>query len=177
VRIPLRRRLAFLVLGCLLAGLLALGLFGPWGSSGASVKLPNSLPSLDGGAPVALPKLGADRSAPVVITFFASWCSPCESELPAIARYAKAEQSKGADVEFIGIDENDTKGLAFVKKSGVGFPVGSDPYGNVLEDLGAEAALPQTIFIDTSGQIIHHVFGSVTSGTTLQTWVGKLTQG
>jgi thiol-disulfide isomerase/thioredoxin len=170
----MRRRLAFAGLGCLLAALLAIGLFGPWGSSGPSAKLPVSVPSLAGGPPVSLPKLGADRSEPVVITFFASWCIPCQSEIPAIARYANTERSKGAHVEFIGIDENDSAGLAFVKKTGVEFPVGSDPYGSVLEDLGAEAALPQTIFIDTSGQIIHHVYGSVTSGTTLQTWVGKL---
>ena len=175
MRRPMRRRLAFFGIGCLVAAALAVGLFVPWGSSGPSVTLPRSVPSLDGGAAVSLPRLGVHRSEPVVITFFASWCVPCETEIPDLARYAEVEQSNGAQVEFIGIDENDTSGgKAFVKKTGVEFPVGSDPYGSVLEDLGAEAALPQTIFIDTSGTIIHHVYGSVTTGTTLQTWVGKL---
>lgn len=114
----------------------------------------------------------------MVITFFASWCGPCESEIPAVAKYADEQAAKGAHIEFIGVDEIDsTGGKAFVKKSGVTFPVGSDADGIVLQDLGAEAALPQTIFINTQGQIVHHVFGSVASGSTLQTWVGKLTAG
>ncbi len=123
-----------------------------------------------------LPQLGADLSEPVVITFFASWCDPCAAEIPALARYARDEAEKGVKIAFIGVDENDTASaaLGFVKHAGVGFSVGTDPDGNVLEDLGAEAALPQTIFINTSGQIIHHVYGSVTAGTTLQTWVGHL---
>jgi thiol-disulfide isomerase/thioredoxin len=168
--------MTFLAIGCVLAGLLAIGLFGPFGSSSPAVKLPASLPALHGGPAVDLPQLGTKLSEPVVITFFASWCDPCEAEIPAVARYARSEADKGVKVSFIGVDEQDTSaaGLGFVKKAGVSFAVGADPDGNVLEDLDAEAALPQTIFIDTSGQIIHHVYGSVTSGSTLQTWVGQL---
>jgi thiol-disulfide isomerase/thioredoxin len=172
----LKRRMTFLAIGCVLAALLAIGLFGPFGSSSPAVKLPASLPALHGGPAVRLPQLGTKLAEPVVITFFASWCTPCEAEIPAVARYARAEANKGARVTFIGVDESDSSaaGLGFVKRAGVGFSVGADPDGNVLEDLGAEAALPQTIFIDTSGQIIHHVYGSVTAGSTLQTWVGHL---
>ncbi len=172
------RMLISLGVGCVLAGLLALGLFGPWGTGGsqASVKLPSSLPSLAGGAPVVLPKLGVSQSEPAVITFFASWCTPCESEMPALARFARTEAAKGVKIQFIGVDETDpTGGLAFTKRSGVAFPVGSDPYGVVLEDLAAVAALPQTIFVNDKGQIVFHRFGSVTSGTILQTWVSRIT--
>jgi thiol-disulfide isomerase/thioredoxin len=172
-----RRRLISLGIGCVLAGLLAVGLFGPWGTSQtASVKLPASIPALDGTGRVALPKLGSDLPAPVVMTFFASWCGPCETEVPALAKFVRTEQADGAKVSFIGVDENDqTGGRAFAKKVGVDFPVGSDIYGTVLEALGAEPALPQTIFINTKGKIVYHKFGSVTSGSTLQTWVRKIT--
>jgi thiol-disulfide isomerase/thioredoxin len=173
-----RRRIVSVGVGCVLAGLLALGLFGPWGTNGsqADIKLPSSLPSLAGGAPVVLPKLGSARAEPVVITFFASWCTPCESEMPALARFARTETANGVKIQFIGVDETDPSGgLAFTKRSGVGFPVGSDPYGVVLEDLAAVAALPQTIFVNDKGEIVFHRFGSVTSGTILQTWVKRIT--
>lgn len=168
-----KRRLVFGGVGCLLAGLLALGLFG---GQTAGLKLPATLPSLEGGAPVVLPKLGKPLSVPVVITFFASWCGPCETEMPALARFARTEAADGVKIDFIGVDENDPSGgLAFTKRSGVGFPVGSDLYGVALEDLGAEPALPQTIFVNDEGDIVFHQFGSVTSGTVLQTWVKRLT--
>jgi thiol-disulfide isomerase/thioredoxin len=171
-----RRHLIFLSVGCVLAGLLALGLFGFGGTSTPSVKLPATLPALEGGPPVALPKLGSTIGSPVVMTFFASWCTPCETEMPALARYARAEKADGVKLSFIGVDENDASGgRAFAKKIGVGFPVGSDPYGVVLEDLGAEPALPQTIFINSQGVVVHHTYGSVTSGSTLQTCVHKIT--
>ena len=140
-------------------GLLALGLFGPWGTGGQTPRSssPRTLPSLEGGAPVVLPKLGKPLSVPVVVTFFASWCGPCETEMPAIARFARTEAADGVKIDFIGVDENDPSGgLAFTKRSGVGFPVGSDPYGVVLEDLEAEPALPQTIFINDQGDIVFH---------------------
>jgi thiol-disulfide isomerase/thioredoxin len=174
--ISTRRRLLFTGIGCLLAGLLAVGLFGPWGTSNPSVKLPATLPSLDGGPAVRLPTLGSVRSVPVVITFFASWCSPCQAELPAIARFAHSETTSGVKIGFIGVDENDTSaGRTFAARSGVDFPVGNDPDGTVLQDLGAEPDLPQTIFIDSAGNNVEHVYGSVTSGSALQTWVRRIT--
>jgi peroxiredoxin len=97
--------------------------------------------------------------------------------MPALSRFARSEKAKGVKLAFIGVDENDQSGgRAFAEKIGVGFAVGSDPYGVVLEDLGAPPALPQTIFIDSNGTIVHHTFGSVTAGSTLQTWVHKITQ-
>ncbi len=111
-----------------------------------------------------------------MITFFASWCGPCESEMPALARFSDTESADGVKVRFIGVDENDPSGgLAFTEHSGVGFPVGKDLDGVVLEDLGAVPALPQTIFINERGDIVYHQFGSVTSGSVLQTWVRRIT--
>jgi thiol-disulfide isomerase/thioredoxin len=170
------RRLIFLGIGCVIAGALAAGLFIPSSGSQASAKLPATLPALFGDGKVAMPKLGSSIPDPVVVTFFASWCKPCELEMPALVRFARAEKADGVKLSFIGVDEADESGgPAFARKLGVDFPVGSDPYGTVLDDLGAPPALPQTIFINSKGDIVHHVYGSVTSGSALQTWARRIT--
>lgn len=174
----MKRRLVSTGIGCVLAGLLAVGLFGHFGStSGApAAKLPASLASIDGGKRVALPVLGRPQPEPTVITFFASWCAPCEGEMPVFSRFANSEIAKGARIAFIGVDESDQSGgKAFVHKLGLDFPVGVDPYGQVLEDLDANGFLPQTFFIDSAGRIAYHHYGSITAGGLLETWTKKVT--
>ena len=80
------------------------------------------------------PPVGADRA----ITFFASWCSPCRTELPMIARVASRRGRIGGAVSFVGIDGNDdpASGLAFARASGVTFPVGEDPASAVAPRFG-----------------------------------------
>ena len=64
-------------------------------ASGAGVGLPApdfSLPTLDGGDFT----LSEQRGKPVVLNFWATWCIPCQREMPALQR--AAEQYKDAVV-------------------------------------------------------------------------------
>jgi thiol-disulfide isomerase/thioredoxin len=111
---------------------------------------------------------------PVVLTFFASWCTPCQTELPAIARIAAQETSAGGRIHFVGIDGNDdpSSGLAFARRSGVTFPAGSDPTEDVARALGLPG-LPDTVFVDRSGHVVNVVEGPI-SEATLRTWIARL---
>ena len=112
-----------------------------------------SLPSLTGGDPVVLDALGKDRHRPVVLNFFASWCVPCQEETPLLARTADAEQAKGSDIQFIGVDTLDptSNALPFVKKSGITYPVGSDS-GQVSSGLYGIDGDPQTFFLNATAR-------------------------
>ncbi|HWG14632.1 MAG TPA: TlpA disulfide reductase family protein [Streptosporangiaceae bacterium] len=98
---------------------------------------------------------------PVIVNFFASWCGPCKTETPLLARYYK---SGHGTVRVIGVDANDsrTAALAFTKKYGVSYPVGSDPAATTASAYGV-AGLPQTFFLNAQHKIVDRVYGAVTT--------------
>jgi thiol-disulfide isomerase/thioredoxin len=121
-----------------------------------------------------MPIVGEGAHDPVVLTFFASWCGQCQNELPAIARVARQAEAAGEKVKFIGIDDNDatSSGLAFVRKSEVGFPVGRDFLVRVAPTFDVQAN-PSTVFIDADGDIAKTIRGPVSTGT-LETEIARI---
>jgi len=162
-------------IGLVLAAGLLVGLT-VTGGSGPQRAPAFSLPRLGGGPPVSYPLTGKDRHRPMVLTFFASWCGPCHSELPMIARVARHERAADDGVVFVGVDGNDDpkSGLAFARSSGVSFSVGAD----VDSSLAPEFTLvgyPGTVFVDASGTIVETVHGPVTRAV-LQSYVARLSR-
>ena len=145
------------------------------GSGPAAQRAPHfSFPRLGGGSAVAYPLTGADAHRAVVLSFFASWCSPCRTELPTIASVADHARTASPRVVFVGIDGNDepASGLAFARKSGVTFAVGADADSALAPRLGL-VGYPDTVFIDASGTVAGVVHGPVTRAV-LQSWVARL---
>ena len=110
---------------------------------------------------------------PVIVNFFASWCAPCQKETPLIARFYRSRQ---AHVAIIGVDVNDSaaKAMAFVRKSGVTYPVAVDPMPMRAAIAYNLPGLPATFFLNARHVIVKRVFGAVTeadlaSGTRLMT--------
>jgi thiol-disulfide isomerase/thioredoxin len=97
---------------------------------------------------------------PLIVNFFASWCSPCKQETPLLARFYRAEHGK---VALVGLDENDVAGsaLRFTRANGVSYPVGWDPQVTAASAYGVDA-LPQTFFLNARHQIVDRIFGAVT---------------
>ncbi|MGH9300034.1 MAG: TlpA family protein disulfide reductase, partial [Acidimicrobiales bacterium] len=68
---------------------------------------PAELPRLGGGAPI---ELAARGGHPMVVNFFASWCTACQRELKAVAEVAGEKR-----VSFYGVDTDDPNhGLALL---------------------------------------------------------------
>jgi thiol-disulfide isomerase/thioredoxin len=166
---PRRPRLVFLGLGVLLAAGLGIGLVLSFGSNGpgaAVVGAPApsfSLPALDGRGTVGVPADGGGDGRPAVLIFFASWCPPCRAELPALARFYR-DQPEHDRVPLIGIDGMDPRAaaFAFVRASGVRFPVGLDSVYSVTEGRYALTAEPDAVFITARGTIARIVHGPIT---------------
>ena len=130
-----------------------------------------SLPTTTGGALT----LSALRGHPVVLAFFASWCQPCEEELPVLQQIAA---DGGKRVKVIGVNFRDlgSDSAAFVKRLHVTFPAAlDDPSAPVARSYGV-CAIPQTVFIDANGVVRGRVYG-VTSRKELQPAVDDLLAG
>jgi cytochrome c biogenesis protein CcmG, thiol:disulfide interchange protein DsbE len=111
---------------------------------------------------------------PVIINFFASWCTPCRKETPLLGSFYRSQHGR---VLVIGIDANDQRGAAraFLHKYGVSYPVAFDPTATVTVSYGV-VALPQTFFLNARHQIVRHVVGALT-GRDLTSWAASLPHG
>jgi cytochrome c biogenesis protein CcmG/thiol:disulfide interchange protein DsbE len=136
-----------------------------------------SLPPLTGSVPVDLDSLGKDAHHPVILNFFASWCTPCQKETPLLAKAAVAEQAKGGPVRFVGVDVNDqpADALPFVQKAGITYPVGVDQTFRVASGLYGLYGLPQTFYIGPDGKVLGHTIGAVDAAD-LTSWMKQLTR-
>lgn len=119
-----------------------------------------SLPAL--GQPGSTVSLAGYAGRPVIVNFFASWCTPCQRETPLLARYYASQHGR---VIIIGVDANDEQAAAlrFVHEAGVGYPVGWDPFPAATTTSYGVYALPQTFFLNADHRIVAKVMGAVTA--------------
>lgn len=115
--------------------------------------------------------LGSLAGRPVIVNFFASWCTPCQKETPLLGSFYRARHGR---VTIIGIDVNDhaPAALAFMRRSGVTYPVAVEPASNPTVTAYDLPGLPATFFLDSRHRIVKRVFGALTqaeltSGTAL----------
>ncbi|MDP9335280.1 MAG: TlpA family protein disulfide reductase [Actinomycetota bacterium] len=114
-----------------------------------------TLPGLDG-KPVTLSGL---RGRVVVLTFFASWCHPCEQDMPILER---ALRDTGDRIAIVGVNYRDfpNDSRDFVRRLGVTFPVLiEDSTDNPVAARYDVHAMPDTLFIDANGRVRERLFG------------------
>jgi cytochrome c biogenesis protein CcmG/thiol:disulfide interchange protein DsbE len=96
---------------------------------------------------------------PVVINFWASWCSPCRQEAPEFVQLYDEYQEK-LEIYAINLTQNDRYGdvVDFVDEFQFVFPVLLDDKGEVANKYGIQA-IPTTYFVNREGIIIDKIIG------------------
>jgi cytochrome c biogenesis protein CcmG, thiol:disulfide interchange protein DsbE len=103
------------------------------------------------GAPV---RLSQYRGKPVVLNFWATWCAPCQDEMPLIQRASDIDKGQGLVVLAVNYQQTSTSSMkAFLRKVDIKFPAVYDPAGQIAAAYRVNVGLPVTVFIDRSGKV------------------------
>lgn len=110
--------------------------------------------------------LSSLRGKPVLLNFFASWCTSCEHELPGIQQEYLAHKDQGFTVLGVNSLENGD-GVGFYHRFGLTFPAVRDPGqpGRIASAYHVTSALPASVFIDKSGNVERIYRGEITAAT------------
>ena len=106
-------------------------------------------------------KLSDYFGKPIVLNFFASWCGPCRSEMPAFQAEFNAN---GDEIVFLFVSLDDTMQDAkdFIDRQGYTFPILHDTNGSAAIAYGVRS-FPTTVFISREGHLAAKAVGALSA--------------
>ena len=122
------------------------------------------LPALEGDGRV---RLADFRGRPLVVNFFASWCTQCDAELP---EFRDTAQALDRQVDFLFVNSNedgDWRPMA-ERNDILEFPLAKDVGGTqgngLYRAVGGPGGMPITAFYDAEGNLVDVAFGALLGG-------------
>ena len=102
-------------------------------------------------------ELGAGCMATVYI--WATWCRPCEVEVPSMERLHRQLGSEGLRVVAVSVDETGPEHVSeWVREHGITFEVLQDRSRRIEWQFGT-TGVPETIVLDRDGKIVDRHIG------------------
>jgi peroxiredoxin len=114
-----------------------------------------ALAPLGGGAPVALEAL---RDRVVLVNFWATWCKPCEDEMPAMERLYRRLRPEGFELLAVSVDDGDAEVAAFRERLGLSFAILRDPDRRVATRYQS-LRFPESFLVGRDGTIAARFIG------------------
>jgi thiol-disulfide isomerase/thioredoxin len=143
------------------------GQAGPTALRGVTVEC-----AADGSAVDVGPALAGRR---VVLNLWAYWCTPCATELPAMAEY---QRRVGSDVMVVTVhqDENETAALLRLAQLGVRLPTLQDGSRRVAAALRVPNVMPATVVLASDGSVAETLPRAFASADEIMAAVGDPTR-
>ncbi len=115
------------------------------------------------------------RGGVVLVNLWATWCPPCQAEMPNLEAYYRKHRDAGLTV--IGIEDGDPPNqvAAFVAQHGLTFPIWLDPTYQATDYAFKTSNLPTSYVIDRVGQVRLMWVGAI-SVENLEKYVTPLVQ-
>ena len=108
-------------------------------------------------------KLSDFRGRVVFLNFWATWCGPCERELPAFEAFMASQPADGPVVVGVNLGETYDAVQPYLDERGIhSFPILLD-VNYVAGDLYGIGPIPVTYVIDAEGRIRFSKFGEMTA--------------
>ncbi len=114
-----------------------------------------SLPILGGKTSLSL---GSLRGKVVLLNFWATWCKPCEDEMPAMESLYRALGSQDFELIAISVDDDRQAVEEFTSRMGLTFPVLLDPEKRVSDAYQSDR-FPESYLIDREGVLVARYIG------------------
>src|SRR5215475_10030191 len=111
------------------------------------------LPALDGQR-VSLANFHGKKK--LVLTFWASWCGPCKTEMPILRQFYERHRQEADRFEFLAISIDDEQRAAerFATEMKLPFPVLLDPKSQAADLYGVDA-IPALFIVNENGKVIY----------------------
>ena len=113
-----------------------------------------ALPRLDG-APLSLAEL---RGRVVLVNFWATWCKPCEDEMPAMERLYRTHRDAGFELLAISVGEAPEPVRTFRDRLGLSFPILLDTDKSVAQ-AWQTFRYPESYLLDQRGVVVERYVG------------------
>lgn len=105
-------------------------------------------------------KLSDYKGKLIFLNFWASWCKPCEAEMPDLELMHKAYKDRGFQMMAVSTDANVADAQKFYDDRKFSLPWYSDP-GRRIADKYHVNVYPETFIIDGKGHVLKHYPGPV----------------
>jgi len=126
---------------------------------------PINLPVVGGGTS----SLSAERGKVVLVNFWATWCEPCKSEMPALQQLADELRDRPFVLYSVDLQEDAAQVQTFQHDFGLNLYAVLDEDGDVTRAYGVRA-LPATFVIDQRGVLRQQRLGPLQPGGADTTW-------
>jgi len=96
----------------------------------------------------------------VFLSFWGTWCKPCEREFPLMDKQYQVYKDQGLEILAVNIGESDFAVQKFIDRKGLTFPVLIDDKKSVMETYKINP-LPTTLLINPNGKIEKVITGEM----------------
>ena len=92
---------------------------------------------------------------PLMVNFWATWCEPCQREIPLLKELRREHAGNGLEIVGIAIDSADSVSK-YAADHAMGYPILMGERGGLeaAAAFGMDAVLPFTVFADARGRIV-----------------------
>ena len=113
------------------------------------------------------------RGKVVLVNFWATWCKPCTTEMPAMQAMYDKLQDKGFVVLAVNELEDESKVREHITQHGHTFPVLMDRDNKVANQFGV-FGLPVSVFIDEKGVVREYIKGGLLTEQIIRDTVARI---